>query len=329
VSAAPLRPGTSLLRGRNLLLGSCLCAGLALSRPSSGLDKQGSAHGGDVGGVASGFALSGAGMVGSSLYNPSYAARPDNSGLTLARYAGHLDLDLIGRTLSIPLDVNFFTDRQRSGLLRLSPSEFDVITGVTSTLPVGGMAVELGARVERDMPVDRGSYSQTYVDGRARILYQLSKWIPSVDKLLHGGDVSGYLTLGWFARNPTYAARPDNTGIAALRYAAHVETSFWRERFAIGLDATMFTDRQKPGVSGTLAPSELDATLDTSVSLGDWQVHLAYERDLPVDRGGLVQQLLYVLVSRSFSIDPSALRKAQPPPHLAGLPTPPGSPALD
>lgn len=296
-----------------------LCAVAALAGSAAALDKQGSAHGGDVDGATRGFSLSGAAMLGSSLYNPSYAARPDNTGLALARYAAHLDLDLVGRTLSMPVDVNFFTDRGRPGLARLAPSEFDVITGLTSTLPVAAMAVELGARIERDMPVDRGAYSQTYVDGRARLLYQLSAWIPSLDTLLHGGDVSGYLTLGWFAHNPTYAARPDNSGLAGLRYAAHVETSFLRDRFAVGLDATMFTDRTRPR-AGFLAPSELDATLDTSVTLGDWQLHVAYERDLPLDRGGLVQQLVYVLVSRAFSYTPAAHRAPKPPPHLAALP---------
>ena len=46
-----------------------------------------------------------------SLYNPTYAARPDNTGLALFRYAAHFDFDLIGRRLSIPLDLNMFTDR--------------------------------------------------------------------------------------------------------------------------------------------------------------------------------------------------------------------------
>ena len=71
------------------------------------LDKQGSAHGGAAAGVEeSGVGVSGALMLGVSLKNDSYAARPDNTGLALMRYAAHADVDVIGRKLSFPLDVN-------------------------------------------------------------------------------------------------------------------------------------------------------------------------------------------------------------------------------
>ena len=82
--------------------------------PARALDKQGSAHGGGIEGPTSGFDFSGSASLGVSLYNPTYAARPDNTGLALFRYAGHFDFDLIGRRLSIPLDINMFTDRRRS-----------------------------------------------------------------------------------------------------------------------------------------------------------------------------------------------------------------------
>ena len=70
----------------------------------------------------SGFDLSGALLLGVSVINRSYAARPDNTGLTLMRYAGHADVDLIGRKLSIPVDVNMFTDKTKQGLAVLAPS---------------------------------------------------------------------------------------------------------------------------------------------------------------------------------------------------------------
>ena len=59
------------------------------------------------------------------LYNPTYAARPDNTGLALMRYAGHRDVDLIGSRLSIPIDINTFTDREVYLLGSLSFSLFD------------------------------------------------------------------------------------------------------------------------------------------------------------------------------------------------------------
>ena len=114
------------------------------------LDKQGSAHGGDIEGPTSGFDVSGSVALGISPYNPNYAARPDNTGRALMRYALHTDVDLIGHRLSIPVDLNVFSDRQRPGLLKLAPSEFDVIAGVTSTWSAGPGAIEFGLRGESD-----------------------------------------------------------------------------------------------------------------------------------------------------------------------------------
>ena len=265
------------------------------------LDKQGSAHGGDIGGADRGFGVSGSLLLGAALYNPTYAARPDNTGKALLRFAPHLDIDLIGSRLSIPIDLNFFSDRERPGLEKLLPSEFDVISGLTSTWPVGPTAIEIGSRVEWDLPVDRGSYNQKYIDARARWLVALSSFLPGLNDALAGGDITAALTLGWFAWNPTYAARPDNTGQALLRYAAHV-TAHYTERFFLGLDATLFTDRRE----NALAPSECDFTVELGAELlfGS-QAHLAYERDMPIDRGSLVQHFLLLFFTWDFTVVPN------------------------
>jgi hypothetical protein len=301
-----------------------LCGALALiflSASARALDKQGSAHGGGVEGPDSGVNVSGAASLGVSLYNPTYAARPDNSGLSLFRYALHADIDLIGRRLSIPIDLNMFTDREaRPGARFLVPSEFDVITGVTSTWRAGPGAIEMGARVEHDRPLDRGGYetppsvldSQTYVDVRARYLYSVAAVAPKVRDALIDGDVSGWFTLGWFAVNPTYAARPDNTGLALFRYGAHGELSVWHDYVSVGLDATFFTDRQEPNV---FAPSELDLTPELILRHAPFELHLAYERDMPIDRGGLVQQFVYVLAAVGFDLKgdtPGPLERKDP-----------------
>jgi hypothetical protein len=265
---------------------------------SRALDKQSSAHGGELGGAERGFALSGNVLLGAAVVNPSYAARPDNSGHALLRAAAHFDIDLIGSRLSIPVDLNVFTDRDRAGGRKLIPSELDVITGLTSTWPIDRMALELGARFEGDFPVDRGGYSQRYVDVRARLLFALSAFQPSVQDALLGGDLTGALTLGVFAVNPSYAARPDNTGIALFRYALHL-TLHVSTRFFVGFDAVFFTDREK----NIVAPSECDITPELGVTLlSGLELHVAYERDMPIDRGGLVQQLLLVHLSWDFSL---------------------------
>lgn len=282
-------------------LASSIACGLALgavSAPASALDKQGSAHGGHVGGATTDFNISGGATLGASLYNPTYAARPDNTGLALFRYALHADVDLIGRYLSIPLDLNLFTDRQRRRWAIFAPSEFDVIAGLTSTNGIRrGLDLEVGARVEDDRPVDRGSYDQLYADVRARLLLSAAAMAPGVGPALRDGDLSGQVTLGWFAVNPSYAARPDNSGRALFRYGLHSELGAFERSLALGVDTTLFSDRQ---AHNAVRPSELDVTLELIGRRASWEAHLAYERDMPIDRGGRVQSLLYLLACYAF-----------------------------
>jgi len=292
---------------RQGLVASLLCAAATLAvSPARALDKQGSAHGGGLEGPTSGVAVGGSASLGVSLYNPTYAARPDNTGLALFRYAGHADIDLIGRRLSIPIDINMFTDRLAHGFARkFVPSELDVIAGVTTTWRLGPGALELGARYEIDSVLDHGGYDppaeasdkQKYADVRARWLYAVAALWPGVAPALRGGDVRGWGTLGWFAINNTYFARPDNTGLALFRYGLHTEISGFDDHLAVGLDATMFTDKESANV---FRPSELDFTPEIIGRFSRYEVHLAYERDTPVDMGGLIQQFIYVLASVSF-----------------------------
>ncbi|MBK7857123.1 MAG: hypothetical protein IPJ65_00610 [Archangiaceae bacterium] len=260
--------------------------------PAAALDKQGGPRSDSEGPQYQGFNFSGAVMLGASLYNPTYGARPDNTGLALFRYAAHFDVDLLGPLLSIPIDLNMFTDRTRSGAELFAPTEFDVIAGVTSTQDLGPISMEEGVRVEHDRPVDQGTFTQTYVDARVRGIFAA------------GEHVSGWATLGCFLFNPTYAARPDNTGLAFLRYGLHAELSLFHDLFSIGLDAVMFTDRQV----SFMMPSELDLTPELIFHWAPFEVHLAYERDMPLDRGGLTQQFVYVLAAWSFDVDTPAER---------------------
>jgi hypothetical protein len=289
---------------RGLTVSLVGAAATLAATPALALDKQGSAHGGGIEGPTSGFDVSGSASLGVSLYNPTYAARPDNSGLALMRYAAHFDFDLIGHRLSIPLDINMFSDRQAVGFARkFVPSELDLIAGVTSTWRLGPGALEGGARFEVDVGLDRGGYApsgygrQNYADVRARYLYSLAAIAPGAESALRGGDVRGWLTLGWFAYNPTYYARPNNTGLALFRYAAHVEISTWNNHLALGLDAIMFTDKLAENV---FRPTELDFTPELIVRFSRYEVHLAYERDMPLDEDTLIQHFVYLLGAMSF-----------------------------
>jgi hypothetical protein len=270
-------------------------------RAARALDKQGSAHGGAVDGDGTGFGVSGGVALGAALHNPSYAARPDNTGRALFRYALHADVDVLGRWLSIPLDVNMFTDRTRKGALKLAPTELDLIGGLTTTFAIGPGALEIGARGETDRPLDRAGLSQSYGSMRARYLYALSRLAPGLARVLADGDVSGDLSLGWFTVNPSYAARPDNTGLALFRYGGHTELGVWHRRVAFGVDATMFTDRD---AESPVRPSELDLTAELVGRAPPFELHIASERDMPLDRGHVVQAIFYGLASYAFDWKP-------------------------
>lgn len=278
------------------------CTALLWASAAHAMDKQGSAHGGQVEGESTGFNVSGAAMLGVAIANGTYGARPDNTGLTLMRYAAHADFDLIGRHLSIPLDINMFTDRTQPGVGRkLIPTELDIISGLTTTWSLGPGAIEAGARGEIDLPLYRpdgqSDFYQAYGDLRVRYLYSLGTIWPKLKRDLADGDISGFFTLGWFTINPSYAARPDNTGSALFRYGFHTELSVWHDYFSVGLDLTMFTDRRADNPVG---PSELDLTYEAIVHFSPFEAHLAYERDMPIDRGGLVQSFIYALLVWNF-----------------------------
>lgn len=175
-----------------------------------------------------------------------------------------------------------FTDRTRRGGKIFAPTELDVIGGLTSTHVLGkGFDAELGARFEADLPIDRGRLKQIYADVRGRLLYSLGDIWPGIGRELVGGDVSGYATLGWFAVNPTYAARPNNEGLALFRYVNHTELSVWKRHVGVAIDTTFFTDRRADVV---VRPTELDLTYELIGRADPWEVHLAYERDMPIDR---------------------------------------------
>jgi len=303
--ALPIRVCRGLFSQPFLLASQCVrarfCVGLILwltSTSAYALDKQRESHTYEVAGEDFGFDVSGTVLAGFATYNPSYAARPDNSGLALVRLAPHLDIDLIGERLSIPIDVNVFTDRKQHGLALLRPSEIDMITGVTTTWPLGRpSALELGVRGERDVPADRKGLTQSYADTRANLLFDVAPTWPQLASVLSGGDITGRVTLGWFAYNPSYAARPDLSGLALLRYASHVEVSLWNRHAAFAFDVVSFTDRRR----NALVPSEVDLTPELIARNGSFELHVAYERDMPVDRAGLVQQLILVHGVWSFN----------------------------
>ena len=47
-------------------------------------------------------------------------------------------------------------------------------------------------------------------------------------------------------------------------------------------------------------PTELDFTPELIVRFSRYEVHLAYERDMPLDQDTLIQQFVYLLGAVSF-----------------------------
>ncbi len=74
----------------------------------------------------------------------------------------------------------------------------------------------------------------------------------------------GYLLTAAFFDNPTFAARPDNTGLVGLRHMLHLETDLYKQYLQSYTDQNFFSDRR----GGWIALSEWDATFAFTGSLG-------------------------------------------------------------
>ncbi len=99
-------------------------------------------------------------------------------------------------------------------------------------------------------------------------------------------EVQFALTFGHFFQNNSFAARPDNTGLVKYRYLGHVELTPSWSPITLVLDTNFFTDRK---ASNEFQPSEWDQTVGLLYRYERWAAFLRYERDMPIDKSGLVQ----------------------------------------
>jgi hypothetical protein len=277
-----------------------LIGALTITKQSLALDKYGVPHGGELGDNDNrDFNISGDCLIGASIFNSTYGARPDNTGLALFRYACHTDIDILGKSLSLPLDANVFTDKLRHGAGVFAPSELDLIGGITTTQLIfhKGNELEMGIHLEQDRPIDRPGFSQFDSDLRIRYIFSLSKMFPKLKNELVGGDIRGYAALGYDWFNPSNPARPDNTGSELFMYDGKVDFSVWHDHVGIGLHTTFYTDRR---LNDIVKPTELDITYEFVVKMQPFEVHLAYERDMPLDTKTLIQDLIYTTFVYNF-----------------------------
>ncbi len=99
-------------------------------------------------------------------------------------------------------------------------------------------------------------------------------------------DVQFSLSLSDFVDNSSFRARPDNTGTVKYRYLGHFEVQPHWAPLALVLDTNFFTDKD---AHDEFRPSEWDQAVGFLYRYEQWAGLLRYERDMPIDKSGLVQ----------------------------------------
>jgi hypothetical protein len=225
--------------------------------------------------------------------NPTFAARPDNTGLVGLRHMLHLETDLYKQYLTFYTDQNFFSDRTK-GWIRLS--EWDGTYAFTGVVDRFGWRLQY----ERDAPLDRSGTVQAYADALLTAKFQSVQDLAWWRRLFPNQSVTAYAGAGWLFHNSSYFARPDNTGRALFRYVAHADLNLYKDKVVLYGDMNFFTDRD---AGNQAKPSELDWIVGLAVRWRDMELAVYREQDQPLDRSGLVQK--YVAVQLRFSFDVS------------------------
>jgi hypothetical protein len=210
------------------------------------------------------------------LDNPTFAARPDNTGLVGLRHMIHLETDLYKQYLTFYTDQNFFSDRTK-GWIELS--EWD------GTYALTGLINRFGWRVqyERDAPLDKSGIKQIYADVLGMVRFQSSEDWAWWRRHFPLQSLSAYAGAGWLFHNSNYFARPDNTGRALFRYVAHADLDVYRNRVVLYADVNMFTDREADNKAN---PTELDWIIGIALRWRDMELSVYREEDRPLDRAG-------------------------------------------
>lgn len=260
---------------------------LLVAQPIFALNKQGARQ--EIEKQTRQFNLSGFVFAGGFLFNPTYAARPNNTGLAALRFGLHVDIDALGPWLTVSYDGNFFTDGSNNSPGWYLASEQDHIVGLLTSIPLPkNLSLSFAIHYEIDAPVNHPNaafrathpdcgtgtltvpncydpnFTQSYVDVYSRLTWSKKPFLLAA-------------ALGGFVYNPTYAARPDNAGLALLRYVLHGEFEAlpW---LIFRLDLNFFTDRDEHYV----VPTELDATTEVAFRWRSLELRILGEADLPI-----------------------------------------------
>jgi len=231
-------------------------------------------------------------LTGAFVNNPSFAARPDNTGLVGMRYMLHLETDLYKQYLTFYTDQNFFSDRT-NGWIELS--EWDGTYAFTGVVDHFGWRLQY----ERDAPLDRTGLIQAYADGLVTAKLQSAQDMAWWRRIFPNQSLTMYGGAGWLFHNSNYFARPDNTGRALFRYVAHADLDLYKNKVVLYGDVNMFTDREN---SNQAKPTELDWIVGLALRWPQTELAIYHEQDQPLDRAGLVQKYLAVQFRFSFDV---------------------------
>jgi hypothetical protein len=234
------------------------------------------------------------------VHNPTFAARPDNTGLVGLRYMLHLETDLYKQYLTFYTDQNFFSDRT-NGWIELS--EWDATFALTGLIDRFGWRIQY----ERDAPLDRSGLKQIYADALATARFVAAQDSAWWRRTFPSQNLTAYAGGGWLFHNRNYFARPDNTGRALFRYVAHADLDLYKNKVVLYFDTNFFTDRE---ASNVLNPTELDWIVGLAFRWRDMEFSVYREQDLPLDKPGtLIQQYVAVQLRFAFDVPKRALEK--------------------
>lgn len=224
--------------------------------------------------------------------NPSFAARPDNTGLVGLRHMLHLETDLYKQYLTFYTDQNFFSDRTKGWIVL---SEWDGTYAFTGLIDRWSWRLQY----ERDAPLDKSGLIQAYADALLTSRFQAIKDLGLWQRTFPNQNLTAYAGAGWLFHNSDYFARPDNTGRALFRYVVHADLDLYKNRVVLYGDMNFFTDRE---AGNKLNPTELDWIIGLALRFrDDMELSLYQEHDQPLDKAGLVQK--YVAVQLRYSFD--------------------------
>ncbi len=238
-------------------------------------------------------------LTGAFVKNPTFAARPDNTGLVGMRHMLHLETDLYKQYLTFYTDQNFFSDRT-DGWIKLS--EWDGTFAFTGVLDRFNWRLQY----ERDAPLDRRGLKQAYADALVTARFQAIQDSTWWRRTFPHQNFTAYAGAGWLFHNSQYFARPNNTGRALFRYVAHADLDVYKNKVVLYGDMNLFTDRE---ASQTLNPSELDWIVGIAVRWQDMELAFYREEDRPLDQSGLVQKYFAVQLRVAFDVSKGAMER--------------------